>query len=140
MTPEEFLNYVYNLDYSNVEEDNELIRLLGDLPHQKVIFTNATRKYAEELLGRMGVLHFFDAIVDIYDTKFESKPNESAFSHVMSSWKDIAYEDAVLIDDRWQNLKTASELGMGTILCRGVHEEHHSFPDIYKILDYLRRG
>ena len=140
--PEDFLNQAYNVSFENVIIDNNLQCLLSRIQNnKKIIFTNATETYASKLLEKMGIKDFFHGIFDIYNSKFTSKPNLISFEYFESHF-NIEYSNCIFIDDRRQNLVTASKKGAITILCNKAKIIDSSYinvhvKDIYEALKLI---
>ena len=65
IAPAAFLEYVHDIDLSPVAPSPELGAAIDALPGRKFIFTNGSRKHAEGVAARLGVLGRFDDIFDI---------------------------------------------------------------------------
>ena len=59
LPPEEFLNYVHEIDLSPIETDLALNNALEALPGRKIIFTNADIGHADRVMERLGIGHHF---------------------------------------------------------------------------------
>ena len=116
--PDEYLDYVHDLDLSGIPIDDRLDPALGALPGRKVIYTNATNKHAHRVLGRLGIRHHFEAFFDIIDADFIPKPSQQPYE-VLLDRHGIDPVRAVMVEDIAQNLVPASNLGMGTVWVRG---------------------
>lgn len=116
--PDEYLDYVHDLDLSGIPIDNRLDPALGALPGRKMIYTNATNKHAHRVLGRLGIRHHFEGFFDIIDADFIPKPSQQPYE-VLLDRHGIDPVRAVMVEDIAQNLVPASNLGMGTVWVRG---------------------
>ncbi|MGH6748923.1 MAG: pyrimidine 5'-nucleotidase, partial [Methyloceanibacter sp.] len=56
ISPDAFLDYVHDIDLSAVAAAPELGAAIDALPGRKFIFTNGSRKHAEAVAARLGVL------------------------------------------------------------------------------------
>ena len=63
--PDAFLEYVHDIDYSPIEPNPELGRMIAELPGKKFIFTNGDKPHAERTAERLGISDQFDDIFDI---------------------------------------------------------------------------
>ena len=54
--PDEFLEFVHDIDVSVVKKNGSLKEALSALPGRKFIFTNGSVKHAENVAGALGVL------------------------------------------------------------------------------------
>lgn len=117
--PDEFLEYVHDIDVSVVHENLDLGTALAALPGRKFIFTNGSVKHAENVAGALGVLHHFDEIFDIKAAGYAPKPRREPYEKFLSS-HGITPRGAVMFEDIVQNLETPHALGMTTVL---VHSD-----------------
>ena len=53
--PDDFLDYVHDIDLSAVRPSPELAASLSALPGRKFIFTNGSRKHAENVARKIGI-------------------------------------------------------------------------------------
>jgi len=115
---DEYLAYVHDVPYERyLFRDEVLSRNLSALQMAKSVFTNADRAHALRVLSALGVERHFDVIVDVYATKFISKPKAGAFDALFESLQSEPWE-CVLIDDQMRNVEMAHSLGMVTVLVR----------------------
>lgn len=117
--PDEFLDYVHEIDLAAIQENGPLSAALGALPGRKFIFTNGSVKHAENVAGALGVLHHFDEIFDIKAAGYAPKPKREPYEKFLSS-HDINPRRAVMFEDIVQNLEAPHALGMTTVL---VHSD-----------------
>ena len=115
--PEPFLEFVHDVDFSELNEDTPLKTLLGKIKGKKSIYTNATSKHAKNILQSMGIFQEFEIIFDIKDANYIAKPNLN--SYLMMKKKlglnDSNISKSIFFEDTAKNLKPASELGMSTV-------------------------
>lgn len=124
MTPDAFLAFVHEIDLSDVSEDAELDRLLGQLGGRKHIYTNGTVRHAERILEAFGIRQHFDHIFDIVASDHIPKPNPAPYD-IFLAQTGIQPEQAVMIEDMARNLEPAAKLGMGTIWLVSDHDWAH---------------
>lgn len=91
-----------------------LAGMLRRLPGRKVVFSNAPRHYSEAVLAAMGIRHFFAAVYSIESARFVPKPSPFGFRHILRSQR-VLPQQAVMVEDTLENLKTAKRLGMRTV-------------------------
>jgi putative hydrolase of the HAD superfamily len=114
--PEKYLHHVHNIPLHEFLRPNpELDGVLGSLPQQKVIFTNASREHAERVLALLGVRQHFGRIIDVRDLNYESKPEPSAYQRICELL-DARPEECLIVEDIIRNLRPAKALGMTTVL------------------------
>ncbi len=113
--PDEFLDFVHDIDVTVLREDRALAAALAALPGRKFIFTNGSRTHAMNVAGALGVLDQFDEIFDIKAAKYAPKPNREPYEMFLAS-HNIDPRGAVMFEDIIQNLEAPHALGMTTVL------------------------
>ena len=126
ITPDDFLDFVHDIDHSVLEPDPKLDAIIAALPGHKYVFTNGTRKHAEAVLERLGVSTPFQHVFDIVSADLIRKPNGETYEKFMQQ-TGIDPTRAAMFEDLERNLKVPHELGMLTtlILPRGTREVFH---------------
>ena len=115
--PEPFLEFVHDVDFSELDEDITLKTLLGKIKGKKSIYTNATFKHAKNILKSMGIFQEFEIIFDIKDANYIAKPNPKSY-HMMKKKLNLNNKNiskSIFFEDTAKNLKPARELGMSTV-------------------------
>src|SRR5262245_3889803 len=84
LDPQPFLDYVHDIDLSAVPEAPELAAAIDALPGRKLIFTNGSRRHAERVAEKLGVLHLMEDICDIAACDFVPKPEADAFQRMVN--------------------------------------------------------
>ena len=128
VSPDAFLDYVHDIDLAAVSPAPELAAAIGALPGRKFVFTNGSRKHAEAVATRLGVIDRFEAIYDIHALDYiHPKPTREAFDRFVKA-HGIAAPRAAMFDDLPHNLATAHAIGMTTVLvdCRSARPEHQA--------------
>lgn len=118
LAPQRFLDYVHELDLTPVPRDARLGAALAVLPGRKLIFTNATMRHAERVLGHLGINEAFCAIHDIEACNYLPKPDPSGY-RVLLDRHGIDASRAAMVEDLARNLVPAAALGMTTIWLKG---------------------
>ena len=118
MAPEDFLDYVHDIDFSPLEPSSGLEAALAELPGRKMIFTNADVPYARKVLARLGVAHHFEHVYDIAAANYVPKPFPAAYDTLIQR-HDIEPEATIFFEDIARNLVPAAALGMTTVWVRG---------------------
>jgi putative hydrolase of the HAD superfamily len=113
--PAAFLDYVHDIDITVLDPDPTLDAALDQLSGPKVVFTNASRDHAEQVMARLGITRHFDGIFDIIDADYVPKPAMETYHRFISHHR-IAPASAILFEDTSANLKPAAALGMTTVL------------------------
>ncbi len=117
--PDEFMDYVHDIDVSAVHENKPLAAVLTALPGRKFIFTNGSVRHAENVAGALGVLSCFDEIFDIKAAGYAPKPRREPYDKFLAS-HGVEPQSAIMFEDIVQNLEAPHELGMTTVL---VHSD-----------------
>ncbi|MGH8749477.1 MAG: pyrimidine 5'-nucleotidase [Burkholderiales bacterium] len=97
-----------------VVHENALRHALARLGGSKLVFSNAPRRYVEQVLRAIGVARWFDAVYTIEDARYRGKPAVHGF-HLLLRKHDIDPHRCVFLDDSLENLRTAKRLGMSTV-------------------------
>lgn len=114
--PEAYLDFVHEVDVaSRIEADPELRRALQQLPQRKVVFTNGSRGHALRVLDSLEITDLFEEIFDIRVARYLPKPFAAPYEAVLEAI-GVPARDCIMVEDSLANLRTAKELGMGTIL------------------------
>lgn len=117
LPPEQFLDYVHDIDYSPVISDEQLNQALDKLTGRKYIFTNGTVSHADSVLARLGVGHHFEDIFDIVASDYIPKPQAAPYEKFVSD-HNIRPETAVMVEDMANNLTHPAVMGMQTVWVR----------------------
>jgi putative hydrolase of the HAD superfamily len=119
--PDDFLDFVHQIDCSAVATDAALDAGLERLPGRKLIYTNGSVAHARNVMDKVGINRHFDAIFDIAAAGYVPKPAPESFARLIEIY-GIAPERAVMVDDMPRNLKPAADLGMTTVLVSSHHD------------------
>jgi putative hydrolase of the HAD superfamily len=112
--PEDFLEFVHQIDLTPVLLDQRLDRALERLPGRKLIYTNGSVRHAQNVMGRLGVARHFETVFDIAEAAFVPKPDIAAYRALIAR-HGIDPARAIMLDDMPRNLAPAAELGMTTV-------------------------
>jgi len=119
MEPGPYLDYVHDVDISDIPAAPALDIALKRLPGRKVIFTNADLAHAERVLNRLGIRTHFDAIFDINGADFIPKPDPEVYD-VLVKRLSIDPKRAIMVEDIARNLEPAARLGMATVWVKPI--------------------
>jgi putative hydrolase of the HAD superfamily len=126
--PEDYLAYVHDVDVAGrLRPDPELRRALQALPLRRVIFTNSSFDHSVRVLNALGLSDTFEEIFDIRVAGYLPKPYPEPYRAVLSRIGTSA-DRCIMVEDSADNLRTAKDLGMGTILVGDTTP--HSFVDV----------
>ena len=82
--PDYFLDEVHKLDYSIVGANKILNEELHKLKGRKIIYTNANKKHADDVLKRIDLNNYFDEIFDIKMANYIPKPDIEAYEQLIN--------------------------------------------------------
>jgi putative hydrolase of the HAD superfamily len=134
--PDHFLSEVHNLDYSIVGPNKKLNVELEKLEGKKIIYTNASRQHADNVLKRLGLTHMFQAIFDIKSANYIPKPEISPYEQIINDF-DINSSSAAMFDDIAKNLVPAKNVGFTSVWINvGYENFSDDIANSKKYLDY----
>jgi len=114
--PEDYLSYVHDVNLEGLlRPDPELLQSLQSLPLRKAVFTNSSLDHSERVLAALGLSGAFEEIFDIRVAGYLPKPYPEPY-HVVLDRMGVSACRCIMVDDAQENLRTAKDLGMGTIL------------------------
>ena len=118
--PAEFLQYAHEFDNlpHMMRFESGLKKLLKRLPGRKILFTNAPRQYARQVVSELGLQGHFDQHISIeamqIHGRLRPKPSRWLLKKIMAK-RRLRASRCVLIEDSRDNLRTARELGLKTV-------------------------
>ena len=115
--PDEFLEFVHDINLEILKPNNKLTSIIEKLPGDKFVFTNGSKKHAENVIQQLQMNKIFDDIFDIKDSNFIPKPNINAYLSFIDKTK-IKPENSIMFEDIGRNLEPAKKLGMKTVLIK----------------------
>jgi|SRR5579871_3528977 len=115
MAPDDFLDYVHQIDHSPLEPNPALGRAIEHLPGRKLVLTNGTRQHAASVLARLELGRHFDDVFDIVAAGLEPKPSPQTYAKFLSAHRVDAAKTA-MFEDLARNLVVPHGLGMTTVL------------------------
>src|ERR1700752_628406 len=123
LNPDDFLDFVHEIDHSPLEPDAALGAAIAALPGRKLILTNGTRKHAEAVTRRLAIDHHFEGVFDIVAAELEPKPAPQTYDRFLKT-HGVDPSRAAMFEDLARNLTVPHALGMTTILVvpRGTRE------------------
>ncbi len=113
--PDDFLEFVHDIDHSPVKPDPALGAAIARLPGRKFIFTNGSRPHAEKVAERLGVSQHFEDIFDIVAADLVPKPERETYERFVNRF-DVLPQNAAMFEDLVRNLKVPKAIGMRTVL------------------------
>ncbi|MEN6523543.1 MAG: pyrimidine 5'-nucleotidase [Anaerolineaceae bacterium] len=131
---QDYLDYVHDLDLSEYLSPNPELRVaLEGYSQTKWIFTNASAGHARNVLNVMELKNIFDGIIDVTDVEPYCKPHPQAYQIALHLAGNPLPRQCLLVDDRWQNLAAARDLGFQVVLISD--EPEPGYPTIQKLAD-----
>lgn len=115
MPPDAFMDDVHNIDFSVLPPDPELAALISALPGRKLVYTNGSRPYAQNVLAARGLHTCLTEVYGIEHADFIPKPQPDAFAKVFTD-AGISAEAAVMFEDEERNLQAPKSMGAMTVL------------------------
>ena len=117
LEPEEFLDYVHDVEHPELEKNDQLISKIRILEGKKIIFTNATSKHAKKILKILELEHDFDQIIDIKDLEYIPKPDKRSYKKLLEclNLNKENLDKTIFFEDTVKNLIPAKELGITTV-------------------------
>jgi putative hydrolase of the HAD superfamily len=115
MKPDDYLEFVHEIDHSPLVPNPALGDALERLPGRKLILTNGTRKHAEAVMRRLDVHHHFEDVFDIAAADLDPKPLPRVYERFLAR-HTVDARQAAMFEDLARNLETPHALGMVTVL------------------------
>ncbi len=115
ISPDDFLSFVHDIDFSVVPADPALRAAVEALPGRRYVFTNGSVAHATRVLQRIGIDGLFDDIFDIRAAAWTPKPHRVTYERFLDATR-VRPGEAAMFEDLPHNLEAAHALGMTTVL------------------------
>jgi putative hydrolase of the HAD superfamily len=115
MNPDDYLDFVHQIDHSPLEPNPALGLALEALPGRKLILTNGTRRHAGAVMARLGIATHFEDVFDIHAAELEPKPSAQTYDRFLAR-HGVDPAGAAMFEDLSRNLAVPHGLGMTTVL------------------------
>jgi putative hydrolase of the HAD superfamily len=115
MTPDDFLDFVHQIDHSPLEPNPALGSAIERLCGRKLVLTNGTRRHADAVLARLQLDRHFDDVFDIVAAELEPKPSALTYDRFLKA-HGVDASKAAMFEDLARNLAVPHALGMATVL------------------------
>lgn len=113
--PYDFLDFAHDIDHSDIELNDALGRAIERLPGRKLILTNGSRRHAEDVARKIGILDHFEDVFDIAASDFIPKPERRAYERFLDK-HGVEPARSAMFEDIAKNLVVPHDLGMTTTL------------------------
>jgi putative hydrolase of the HAD superfamily len=120
MKPDDFLDFVHQIDHSPLEPNAALGEAIGKLSGRKLILTNGTRRHADAVLARLELDRHFEDVFDIIAAELEPKPSPQTYDRFLKAFS-VDARRAAMFEDLARNLAVPHALGMTTVLVVPEH-------------------
>ncbi len=112
---QEFLEYICDVDVSTLPQDLELNAVLHNLPNEKYIITDSTKKHVTDVLSQIKVdKELFKEIFDGHDMKYSFKCTGVGFNRFLQKY-GLSASECIVFEDNGDNLQAAKKLGFITV-------------------------
>ena len=150
LEPEEFLDYVHDVEHPELEKNDQLISKIRLLEGKKIIFTNATSNHAKKILKILELEHDFDQIIDIKDLEYIPKPDKRSYKKLLEclNLNKENLDKTIFFEDTVKNLIPAKQLGITTVWMKNSINEKdfikncnfidYSFNNLNEFLDTIK--
>jgi putative hydrolase of the HAD superfamily len=115
LEPDDYLDFVHQIDHSPLEPNPALGAALERLPGRKLILTNGTRKHADAVMKKLAVHEHFEDVFDIIAAELEPKPSHKTYERFLAMHA-VDPDKAAMFEDLARNLEAPHALGMTTVL------------------------
>ncbi len=113
--PYDFLDFAHDIDHSAIELNASLGAAIERLPGRKLILTNGSRRHAENVARKLGVLDHFEDVFDIAASDFVPKPERRAYETFLDR-HGVDPSRSAMFEDIAKNLVVPHDMGMTTVL------------------------
>jgi putative hydrolase of the HAD superfamily len=113
--PDDYLEYVHQIDHSPLEPNPMLGAALKNLPGRKLILTNGTRKHADAVIRKLEISQHFEGVFDIAAAGHDPKPLPQVYERFLKQYA-IDPQRSAMFEDLARNLTVPHKLGMMTVL------------------------
>ena len=115
INPDEYLEFVHQIDHSPLEPDPALGAAIESLPGRKLILTNGTRKHADAVMKKLEIDRHFEDVFDIAAANLDPKPLPQVYHRFLKK-HGVDPTRAAMFEDLARNLSVPHTLGMTTVL------------------------
>src|SRR3712207_2334987 len=113
--PPDFLGFTHGINYTDIELNASLGKAIERLRGRKHILANGSRKRAENVARKNGILDHIEDVFDIAASNFIPKPDRRAYE-IFLERHAVEPSRAAMFEDIARNLTVPHSLGMTTTL------------------------
>ena len=137
--PDEYLEYVHQINYDVVIPDEKLRNAIKDLKGKKFIFTNANYGHVEKVLEKLKMEDIFDGCFDISESDYLPKPHKEIYDSFQKKF-NLDNSSTAMFEDLHINLKQPFSMGWETVwvtnnLEYNLNKDVNQQEDIQKIIE-----
>ena len=114
INPDEYLDYVHQINYDVVEPNENLRDTIKKLPGKKFIFTNANYGHVEKVLEKLHMTDLFNGYFDISESDYLPKPHKEIYEAFQNKF-NLDNSSTAMFEDLHINLREPSALGWQTV-------------------------
>ena len=114
INPDEYLDYVHQINYDVVEPNESLHDTIKKLPGKKFIFTNANYGHVEKVLEKLHMTDLFNGCFDISESDYLPKPHKEIYEAFQNKF-NLDNSSTAMFEDLHINLREPSALGWQTV-------------------------
>lgn len=114
LEPEAFMADVHDISFAELTPDPALRAAISALPGRKIVFTNGSAPYAEQVLEARGLSGLFDGLYGVEHAGYRPKPAPEAFERVFGQ-AGIRPGQGAMFEDDPRNLVAPHAMGMRTV-------------------------
>ncbi|MGJ8612485.1 MAG: pyrimidine 5'-nucleotidase [Octadecabacter sp.] len=138
--PDPFLIAVHDIDFTVLPPAPDLAVAIRALPGRKIVYTNGTAPYAQNVLAARALDGVFDAVYGVEHASYRPKPERAAFETVFAL-DNLPPERAAMFEDDIRNLAAPHAMGMRTVHVAPSPDHHdhihHHTDDLTAFLSQL---
>ncbi|MBV0912482.1 pyrimidine 5'-nucleotidase [Anianabacter salinae] len=138
--PEGYLTEVHEIDFTVLSPAPDLAARIADLPGKRIVYTNGSAPYAQQVLAARGLAGLFDGVYGVEHAGFRPKPERGAFETVFAA-AGIDSTVAAMFEDDPRNLAAPHAMGMRTVhvapLAAPADHIHHHTVDLTGFLSQV---
>ena len=139
--PDHFLDFVHDIDRSDLAPNPALAEEIARLPGRKLIFTNGSRKHALATVEQLGLGGLFEDAFDIVAAGLAPKPRPEAYDAFLAAHA-VDPAEAAMFEDIAKNLVAPRARGMTTVLVTGKpgridHRQPHDREAAPAFVDFI---